>query len=175
MAISFEQKKALVAEVSEVAKTALSAVVAEYHGLTAGELDELRASARESGAYLRVVKNRLAKRAIEGTEYECLNDELVGPLILGFSLEDPGAAPRILHGFAKDHDKLVIKAAAISGQLVPGSDIERLAKLPTRDQALAMLAGVLQAPVSKFVRTVNEPVAQLARTFGAVRDQKQAA
>lgn len=175
MAISFEQKKALVAEVSEVAATAMSAVVAEYHGLTAGELDELRCKARESGAFLRVVKNRLAKRALKGTEFECLESALTGPLILGLSLEDPGAAPRVMHEFAKGHDKFVLKAAAISGTLVTGSDVEKLAKLPTRDQALAMLMGVMQAPVSKFVRTVNEPVAQLARTVAAIRDQKQAA
>ena len=175
MALRLEDKKALVAEVNEVASKALSAVVAEYRGLTAGERDELRKNAREGGSYLRVVKNTLARRALEGTDFECLGETLVGPLVLGFSLEDPGAAARVIKDFSKGHDKLKVTAVSVGGQSLPASDLARLADLPTREQALGMLAGVLQAPIAKFVRTLAEPQAKLARTFAAVRDAKQAA
>ena len=175
MALNFAQKQALVTEVNEVAGRALAAVAAEYHGLTAGELDELRANSRESGAYLRVVKNRLAKRALEGTDFECMSEALTGPLILGFSLEDPGSAARVMRDFAKDHDALEVKAVSISGQLMSGSEVDRLANLPTREQALAMLMGVMQAPIGKLARTLNEVPGKLVRVVAAVRDQKDAA
>jgi large subunit ribosomal protein L10 len=175
MALRIEDKKALVAEVNEVASKALSAVAAEYRGLTAGQFDILRKKARENAIYLHVVKNTLAKRAVAGTEFECLNPALTGPLVLGFSLEDPGAVGRVIKDFAKDNDKLVVKAVAVGGNLYPASDIERLASLPTKEQALAMLMGVMQAPIAKFVRTVAEPTAKFVRTVKAVADQKQAA
>jgi large subunit ribosomal protein L10 len=175
MALRLEDKKALVAEVNEVAKRALSAVAAEYRGLTAGAFDELRSKARENGIYLHVVKNTLARRALKGTDFECLNDALVGPLVLGFSLEDPGAVGRVIKDFSKANDKLVVKAVSIGGALYGAKDIERLASLPTREQALALLAGVMQAPIAKFVRTLNEVPAQFVRAVKAVADQKQAA
>ncbi len=175
MALRLEDKKALVAEVNAIAATAHSAVVAEYRGLSAEKMTALRAQARAGGAYLKVVKNSLAKRAVEGTAFECMNDAFVGPVILGFSIEDPGAAARVLKDFSKENEALKVTAVSVSGQLLPASDIERLATLPTREQALAMLMGVMQAPISKFVRTLKEPVAQATRAVAAVRDQKQAA
>lgn len=175
MALRLEDKKALVAEVNEVAARALSAVAAEYRGLSAGEFDLLRKKARENAIYLHVVKNTLAKRAVQGTEFECMGDALVGPLVLGFSLEDPGAVGRVIKDFAKDHNKLVVKAVSIGGQLYGSKDIERLAALPSKEQALAMLMGVMKAPVSKFVRTLAEPTAKFVRTVKAVGEAKEAA
>lgn len=173
--LTLEDKKALVAEVSAVAAKAHSAVVAEYRGLTAGELSDLRGKAHKGGTYLRVVKNTLAKRAFKGTEFECLEQALKGPLILGLSLEDPGAAARVMRDFAKEHDKLSVKAISVSGKMLPGSEIEKLASLPTRDQALAMLMGVMQAPIVKLARLFNEVPTKVTRAVAAVRDQKQAA
>lgn len=174
MALRLEDKKALVAEVNEVAARALSAVAAEYRGLTAGEFDLLRRQARDNGIYLHVVKNTLARRALQGTEFECMGDALIGPLVLGFSLEDPGAVGRVVKDFAKDHDKLVVRSVAVGGQAYGPKDIERLASLPTREQALAMLMGVMQAPIGKFVRTLAEPAAKFVRTVQAVADAKAA-
>src|SRR5690606_21013022 len=124
---------------------AFSAVVAEYRGLTAGKFDVLRSKARENGIYLHVVKNTLAIRAVKGTEFECLEPALTGPLVLGFSLEDPGAVGRVIKDFAKENDKLVVKAIAVGGNLYGAADIDRLANLPTKDQALSMLLGVMKA------------------------------
>jgi large subunit ribosomal protein L10 len=175
MALRLEDKKALVAEVNEVAASAYSALAAEYRGLTVSEMTELRKQARDQGVYMRVVKNTLAKRAIEGTEFECMQQGLEGPLVLAFSQEDPGAAARVFKAFAKDHDKLVTKLVSIGGELLPAADLERLATLPTLDEARAMLLGVFQAPASKLVRTLAEPAASLARVIAARRDQQQAA
>ena len=174
MALRLEDKKALVAEVNEVAKRALSAVAAEYRGLTAGKLDILRKKSRDNGIYLHVVKNTLARRAVEGTEFECLSPALTGQLILGFSLEDPGSVGRVLKDFAKENDKLVVKAVAVGGTLYGAKDIDRLASLPTRDQAISLLMSVMLAPVTQFVRTMAEPHAKFVRTVKAVAD-KQAA
>jgi large subunit ribosomal protein L10 len=171
MALSLNDKKALVAEVKEVATSAHSAVAADYRGLSVGEMTELRVKARDSGVYLRVVKNTLAKRAIAGTEFECLGDELRGPLVLAFSQDDPGAAARVVKAFAKEHDKLVAVSVAIGGIKFPAADLDRLASLPTLDGARAMLLGTLQAPLSQLVRTLAEPHAMLARTLGAYSEQ----
>ncbi len=175
MALNIEQKKAVVAEVAEAAGSALAAVAAEYRGLTVEEMTELRVKARESGVFLKVAKNTLVRRAVEGTEFECLQDSLTGPLMLAFSMEDPGAAARLVKDYSKSHDHLVAKLVAIGGQLYDASELDRLSKLPTYDQALAMLMGVMKAPVEKFVRTLAEPHTKLVRTFAAVRDAKQAA
>ncbi len=175
MALTLEEKKRVVAEVAEVAADANSAVVAEYCGLTVAEMTELRSKAREADVYLRVVKNTLARRAVAGTEFECLQEVLRGPLLLAFSMDDPGAAARLLRDFAKEHGALKAHALAVGGECLPGTEIDRLANLPTRDQALAMLMGVMKAPVEKFVRTLAEPYAKLVRTVAAVRDQKQSA
>ena len=175
MALRLEDKKALVAEVNEVAAVALSAIAAEYRGMTVAKMTELRAKARAEGVYVRVVKNTLAKRAVDGTEFACLADSLAGPIILAFSKDDPGAAARVVKDFAKDCEQLVTKAVAIGGVAYPASDLDRLAKLPTLDQARAQLLGLLQAPASKFVRTIAEPQAKFVRLLAAYRDQKQAA
>jgi large subunit ribosomal protein L10 len=175
MALSLAEKKTVVAEVSEVAGTAFSAVAAEYRGLTVTEMTELRKTARENGVYMRVVKNTLARRAVSGTEFECISEGLVGPLLLAFSIEDPGAAARVVKGFAKDHDKLEVKFVAVGGQMLPASDIERLASLPTRDQALSLLMAVMKAPVEKLARTLNEVPGKLVRTVAAIRDEKEKA
>ena len=175
MALSFAEKEAIVSEVAEVAASAYSAVTAEYIGLSAEEMTDLRAKARNGGVYLRVVKNTLARRAVNGTDYECLQDTLTGPLLMAFSQEDPGAAARVLKDFAKENDKLVIKALSVSGQLLAASEIDRLASLPTKEQAISMLMSVMQAPIAKFARTLNEVPGKLVRTVAAVRDAKQAA
>ena len=175
MALTLENKKAIVAEVAEVAGSAYSAIAAEYHGLAVGKMTQLRANARESGVYLRVVRNTLARRALQGTDFECMQDGLTGPLLLAFSQEDPGAAARVISDFAKENDKLVVKLVSISGKLLGAGEIDRLAKMPTKDQAISMLMAVMKAPVEKFVRTLAEPHAKLTRTVAAVRDQKQQA
>lgn len=175
MALNLEQKKAVVEEVAAVAQQAHSAVGAEYRGLTVEQMTEFRVQARKQGVFLRVVKNTLARRAIEGTEFESMGDSLVGPLILGFSMEDPGAAGRLFKDFAKDNKELDVKVLSVGGQVLPGSELDRLAKLPTKDQAISLLMALMKAPVEKFVRTLNEPHAKLVRTIAAVRDQKQGA
>jgi len=134
----------------------------------------LRQKAREGGVYLRVVKNTLARRAVEGTEFECMSDGFVGPLLLAFSQEDPGAAARVIKDFSKEHDLLKVKMLSIGGALLQPGDLERLASLPTKDQAISMLMAVMKAPVEKFVRTLAEPHGKMVRTVAAIRDQKQA-
>ena len=175
MALRLDDKIAVVAEVSAIAAKARSAVAAEYCGLTVSQLTDLRKTARESGVYMRVVKNTLARKAVEGTEFECMQNGLVGPLILAFSLEDPSAAARVISDFTKLSDKLVVKLVAIGGKEYGPAELERLSKLPTKEQAIAILMGAMKAPVEKFVRTLAEPHAKLVRTIAAVRDQKQAA
>src|SRR5699024_1041517 len=139
------------------------------------QMDQLRVEARQGGAYLKVIKNNLARLAIKGTDYECMSDVFVGPVVLGFSLEDPGSAARVMSGFAKSNDALKVTAISFNGQVLPGEQIDRLAKLPTRDEALAQLMRAMKAPVEKLARATGEPVAKLARATAAVRDQKQAA
>jgi large subunit ribosomal protein L10 len=164
VALNLDSKKAVVEEVAVFAAKAHSAIAAEYRGLTVTELTELRKTARETGVYLRVVKNTLAKRAVAGTEFECMQDRLVGPLLLAFSMEDPGSAARLISNFSKTHDKLITKIVAIGGQAFGGSELARLASLPTRDQGIGLLMAVMRAPAEKFVRTL-----------AALRDQKEAA
>ncbi|MGB4499578.1 MAG: 50S ribosomal protein L10 [Methylococcaceae bacterium] len=164
MALNLDSKKVVVEEVAAYAAKAHSAVAAEYRGLTVTELTELRKTARETGVYLRVVKNTLAKRAVAGTEFECMQDKMVGPLLIAFSMEEPGSAGRLISDFAKTHDKLIAKIVAINGQSFDGSELPRLARLPTRNEGIALLMAVLKAPTEKFVRTL-----------AALRDQKQEA
>ncbi|MEN8720794.1 MAG: 50S ribosomal protein L10 [Oceanococcaceae bacterium] len=175
MALNLADKKALVAEVNAVAATGLSAVVAEYRGLSAGQMSTLRAKARDGGTWIKVVKNTLAKRATQGTDFECLEPALVGPVLLAISLDDPGAAARVMKDFAKENESLKVTAVSVGGALLPASDLVRLSTLPTRDQALAILAGTLQAPVIKVARLLKEVPTKTARAVAAVRDQKQAA
>lgn len=175
MAIRLEDKQQIVSEVSEAAKSALSAVIADYRGVTVTDLTALRKTARESGVYLRVVRNTLLKRAVAGTEFECLSPALKGPTILAFSIEDPGAAARVLKDFAKGNDKFEVKALAVGGKMLPASQIDALASLPTYDQAIATLMSVILAPVTKLARTINEVPTKVTRCVAAVRDQKQEA
>ncbi|MFM8443132.1 MAG: 50S ribosomal protein L10 [Methylococcus sp.] len=175
MALRLDDKIAVVEEVSAIAAKAHSAVAAEYRGISVGQLTQLRKTARASGVYLRVVKNTLARRAVMGTEFECMQAGLVGPLILAFSLEDPGAAGRLIADFSKQNDKLVVKLVAIGGKEYGPAELDRLAKLPTKEQAIGILMGTMKAPIEKFVRTLAEPHAKLVRTIAAVREQKEAA
>ena len=175
MAIGLDEKKAIVAEVNETAASALSLVVADARGVASNDMTALRATARDNQVYLRVVRNTLAKRAFEGTDYECVNDTLAGPSLFGFSLEDPGAAARLFKDFAKENDKFEVKALSISGTLMGADQLDVLAKLPTRDQALSMLMSVMKAPTTKLVQTMNEVPGKLVRTLAAVRDQKEQA
>lgn len=164
MALNLEGKKVIVDEVAGIARKAHSAVAAEYRGLTVSELTELRKTARETGVYLRVIKNTLARRAVADTEFECMQSGLTGPLLLAFSMEDPGSAGRLISEFSKSHDKLITKVVAIGGQSFGPSELARLASLPSRNQGIAMLMSVMKAPVGK-----------LARTLAAIKDQKEAA
>lgn len=175
MALSLAQKERIVAEVAEVAKSAHAAVGAEYRGLTVAQLTKLRVEARKAGVYVRVVKNTLARRAVEGTAFACMQDGLTGPLVLAFGTEDPGSVGRVAEAFAKEHDKFQVRLIAVSGKLLPASELGRLAKMPTRDEALSQLLSVMKAPVQKLASTLNEVPSKLARTLAAVRDAKQAA
>jgi large subunit ribosomal protein L10 len=175
MALNLDDKKALVAEVSKVAATAQSVVAAEYRGLTVGQMTELRSKARAQGVYMRVVKNTLARKAVAGTAFENIGAVLKGPLVLAFSKDDPGAAARVLKAFAKDNDKLIATAVSLGGQLLPGKDLDKVAALPTREQALSQLMGVMRAPIQKLVGTLAASPSKLVRTLDAVRVQKQAA
>jgi large subunit ribosomal protein L10 len=174
MALNLEDKRTLVAEVAAVAATAQSVVAAEYRGLTVGQMTELRAKARKQGVYMRVVKNTLARKALAGTLFESVGRKLKGPLVLAFSKDDPGAAARVVKDFAKSNQKLVATLVSLGGQVLPGGELEKVASLPTREQALSMLLGVLKAPIQKLVGTLAAPASKLARTVAAVRDQKQA-
>jgi large subunit ribosomal protein L10 len=175
MPLNHEDKKALVTEVNAVAATAQSVVAAEYRGITVAQMTELRAKARGQGVYMRVVKNTLARKALAGTTFESVGPQLRGPLVLAFSKDDPGAAARVVKDFAKANEKLVPTLVSIGGQVLSGKELEKVASLPTREQALAQLLGLLKAPIEKLVRTLAEPQAKLVRTIAAVRDQKQAA
>jgi len=175
VSLNLEQKKVIVSEVAEIATEAPSAIAAEYIGLSVADMTKLRRSAREAGIYLRVVRNTLARRALADTKFDCMCDELVGPLLLAFSNEEPGSAARVIRDFAKDNDKLVAKLISLDGKLLEAGDLERLASLPTLEQARAMLLGLLQAPASKFVRVLAEPEGKFARLLAARRDQLEAA
>jgi large subunit ribosomal protein L10 len=173
--LKLDGKKAIVAEVSEIAKQASSVIAANYSGLTVLQVTELRKKAREAGVYVRVVRNTLARRAFEGTKFACMDPALVGPLVLAFSKDEPAAAARIFKEYVKKFEKLEVTAFSIDGQLLSGKDLNRLASLPTRNEAIAQLMSVMQAPITKFVRTLAEPHSKLVRTFAALRDKKQQA
>ena len=173
MPLTLQQKQDVVSEVSQVATQAHSVIAAEYRGLTVGEMTELRNRARESNVQMRVVKNTLARRAFDGTDYECMNEALQGQMVYAFSMEEPGGAARVLKDYTRDNEKLVVKLIAFGGELLDPSEIKRLASLPTYDQAISMLMAVMKAPVEKLARTLNEVPGKLTRTVAAVRDQKQ--
>ncbi len=173
MALNLEDKKAIVAEVNETASNALSLVIGDARGVNVGDITELRKQAREANVNLRIVKNSLAKRAFQGTEFECVESLLMGPSLFGFSMEDPGAAARLFKDFAKDNENFEVKGLAVSGQMLAKEQLDVLATLPTRDQALGQLVSVMIAPITKLVRTLNEVPTKVTRIVAAVRDQKQ--
>jgi len=175
MALNLSEKQAIVAEVADVASSAYSAIAAQYIGITVEDMTVLRVKAREQGVYLRVVKNTLARRAIKDTEFECMSEGLVGPLLLAFSQEDPGAAARVIKDFAKANDKLEVKIVSIGGKLLAAGEIDRLATMPTKDQAISMLMSVMKAPAEKLARTLNEVPGKLVRTVAAIREDKEKA
>lgn len=175
MALRLADKKAIVAEVSDVASESISVVVAHYRGLSVAEMTELRAKARNSNVYLRVVRNTLAKRAIINTDFECIKDELLGPVVLAFSKEEPSAAARLIRDFAKEHEKLEVRALSVGGTLFAADKLEDVAKLPTYDEAISKLMSAMQAPITKLAQTLNAVPSKLVRTVVAVKDQKEAA
>ena len=172
MSLNLDEKKEVVADISARVAKAQAIVIAEYRGLPVGNVTQLRAQARASGVYLRVLKNTLARRAVQGTPFEKLADQMVGPLAYGIS-EDPVAAAKVLHAYAKGNDKLVIKGGAMPGQLMTAKEVGALATLPSRDELLAKLMGTMQAPVTKLVQTLNQVPGKFVRTLAAVRDQKE--
>ena len=173
MTLRLADKQVIVAEVAEVAATSTTAVMAEYRGLTVTEMTSLRQEARNAGVFLKVVRNTLAKRALENTQFDCMRDALVGPLMLAFS-EDPSAPARLIRDFAKGHEKLVVKYISIGGELLDASQLAAIATLPNRDEAIAKLMGTMKAPITKFVQTLAAPHTKLVRTLAAVRNQKEA-
>ena len=174
MSLNIEGKKEVVAEVSERLKNAQAVVLAEYRGLPVEDITVLRSQARASGVYLRVLKNTLARRAVQGTPFEKLADQMVGPLAYGIS-DDPVAAAKVLHAYAKGNDKLVIKGGAMPGHVMSAKEVGQLATMPSREELLAKLLGTMQAPIAKFVQTLNEVPGRFVRTVAAVRDQKEKA
>jgi large subunit ribosomal protein L10 len=174
LGLNLDEKKAVVAEVSTQVAKAQAIIIAEYRGLGVGNMTKLRAKARESGIYFRVLKNSLARRAINGTPFHGLSDHMIGPLAYGIG-SDPVAAAKVLHEFSKGNDKFVIKAGAMPNLVMSSKEIASLAALPSRDELLSKLLGTMQAPVANFVRTLNEVPARFVRGLAAVRDQKETA
>lgn len=175
MPMKLEGKKAVVAEVAGVAKSAKFAMVASYSGLTVAQMTQLRVKARASGVYLRVVRNTLARRAVDETAFACLQEVLVGPMVLVFSAGEAGDAARLIRDFAKENILLEVKAVSFGNTVLAGKELENVAKLPTRDEAISLLMSVVRAPVTKFVRTTTELYAPLVRVLAAVAEQKKAA
>lgn len=174
MGLNLDEKKAVVAEVSAQVASAQAIIIAEYRGLGVGNMTKLRAKARESGIYFRVLKNSLARRAVTGTPFNGLSDHMVGPLAYGIG-SDPVAAAKVLHEFSKGNDKFVIKAGAMPNLVMSSKEIASLAALPSRDELLSKLLGTMQAPIANFVRTLNEVPARFVRGLAAIRDQKETA
>jgi large subunit ribosomal protein L10 len=174
LSLNLEEKKEVVAEISERLAKAQAVVLAEYRGLPVEQITVLRSQARASGVYLRVLKNTLARRAVKGTPFEKLSDQMVGPLAYGIS-DDPVAAAKVLHAYAKGNDKLVIKGGAMPNYLMTAKEVGNLATLPGREELLARLMGTMQAPVAKFVQTLNEVPSKFVRALAAIRDQKEKA
>ena len=174
MTLNLADKKAVVAELSEVVDTAISAAAADYRGLTVSEMDALRVKARGEGIKVRVYRNTLARRAMKETHFACLTDALVGPIMLFFADDEPGAPARLLRDFAKEHDNFEVRALALDGKLFGPEQLAVVADLPSRDQALGQLLSVMKAPITKLVRTLNEPAAQCVRVLSAIKDEKQA-
>lgn len=175
MPLNREEKQLIVAEVAQVASESISSAAAFYSGLTVKQMTELRVKARAADIYLRVVRNTLARRAVENTAFACMQEKLVGPIILAFSKNEPSAPARLMQEFAKENAKLQVTALAIGGKLFGSEQLDALAKLPTYPEAISMLMSVMKAPITQFVQTLAAPHTKLVRTLAAVRDQKQAA
>lgn len=173
MALTFADKEAVVESVAEVVKKSQSIAAAKYSGCSVADMTALRSKARERGVQLKVVKNTLSRRAIKNTEHECLEPALTGPVFLAFSLNEPGAAARLLRDSAKENSKLEVAGVALGGKLYTIKDLDAVADLPTRDEALAKLLAVMKEPIAKFVRTLAAPNNKLVRTLTAIRDAKQ--
>ena len=173
MTMNLNDKKAVVEQLSAVVKQSISAAIADYRGLTAGEMDALRVEARNAGVQMGVYRNTLSRRAIVDTDFACMEEALVGPCVLIFSQDEPGAPARLLQNFSKENDKIEVKGLALDGQLLGPDQLKAVASLPSRDEALAQLLSVMKAPITKFVRTLNEPVAQVVRVIAAVKDKEQ--
>ena len=172
MTLTLSAKKVVVEEVAQVASQAISAVVADYRGIPVNQMTELRAKARSKGVYLRIVPNTLTRRAFDNTPFSCLRESLVGPLFVALSMESPGDAARLLKDFSKTCEKLKVKALALDGHVYGVEQLDAVACLPTRDEALAQLMAVMKAPIEKFVRTLAAPQSKLVRTVVAINDQK---
>ncbi len=172
MSLNLDSKKEVVAEISARLANAQTVVLAEFRGLPVQAITVLRARARSNGVYLRVLKNTLARRAVQGTPFEKLADQMVGPLAYGIS-DDPVAAAKVLHAYAKENDKLVIKGGMMPNYLMSAKEVGNLATMPSREELLAKLMGTMQAPIAKFVQTLNEVPGKFVRTLAAVRDQKE--
>ncbi len=173
MAQTLEEKQRIVSDLNEIAANAHSAIAADYRGLTVSEMTQLRSRAREQNIYLRVIKNTLARRGLSGTSYQCMSDKLTGPLVWAFSQEDPGAAAQLFKEFAKEHDSIEVKLVAVEGMLMDISMVDRLANLPTCDEAIAMLMATMKAPITQFVRVLTDVPSKLVRVFAAVKEQKE--
>ena len=171
MGLSLEQKQTVVAEIADQLVSAQAVIVAEYRGLDVGVLTDLRARARKSGVYLRVLKNTLARRAVKDTPFAQLSDQMIGPLLYGIG-QDPVGCAKVLAGFAKANDKFVIRGGAMPNAMISAGDVKALAAMPSRDELIAQLMGTMQAPVAKLVRTMNEVPGRFARTLAALRDHK---
>jgi large subunit ribosomal protein L10 len=167
--LTLESKKTVVEEVNAVARDARSLVAAEYRGMSVAEMSELRMRAKQANVYLRVVRNTLARRAFEDTDFECTSERLNGPLVLAFSREEPASAARVVKEFTRSNDKLVVRFLSFDGKALEASDIDMLASLPTREEALSRLMSVLLAPATKLVRTLAEPHASFVRALDAYR------
>lgn len=173
MTMNLNDKKAVVEQLSVVVKKSISAAIADYRGLTAGEMDALRLEARNAGVEMGVYRNTLSRRAIADTDFACMAEALVGPCVLIFSQDEPGAPARLLQNFSKENDKIEVRGLALDGQLLGPDQLKAVASLPSRDEALAQLLSVMKAPITKFVRTLKEPVAQVVRVMAAVKDKEQ--
>jgi large subunit ribosomal protein L10 len=174
MSLSLDQKKAVVSEVTEAIASAQAGVLAEYRGLNVAQLAALRTEARNSGVWIRVVKNNLARRVVQGSDFECLSEHFTGPVIFSAS-DDPVAVAKLMSSFAKDNDNLKITVGAMNGALIDLSTIKDLSRLPGRDELIAKLIGTMQAPVQKLVSTLNEVPGKAVRTLAAVAQAKEAA
>jgi large subunit ribosomal protein L10 len=174
MSTNLEIKKSKVAEVAAVAANATSLIGADFSGVTVEQMTHFRAEARKADVTVKVIKNNLLKLAVKGTDFECISDSIKGPLIIAMSAEEPGSAARVVRDFCKQNDAMQVRLVAVGGQLLEPSALETVAKLPTRDQALAQLMGVMKAPIGKLVQMLAAPHGKLVRTLAAVKEQKEA-